>query len=335
MPCAHPTPAAWDRLAGTIQLWPPVGEANIQLPCGTCILCKKSRALEWARRAQDEASTWEHNSFLTLTYDARHLPYDSFLEPTHLQAFIKRLRAHHTRANPALLRAPGSRLRYLACGEYGETNARPHYHLCLFNCDFADSYLVGSQLKESPLVAKLWPKGGHRIGTLTGASANYVAQYTLKKIGSDADQQVTADGAIRPAPFIRASLKPFIGATWIEKFHRDVTHGYLITDGHKVPVPRAYQRWLRDATPELAEQSSYNRHRYQTAKQHPGSAGDANPYAGSAGSGATATPGLSDNTNEQQKQRRQLQLDADSRARCAAEAIEHSKQSHFSRRHQQ
>ncbi|WNK12585.1 MAG: replication initiator protein [Microvirus sp.] len=241
MTCYHPIPAYQDMAGDTLKLWPHLGEANLQLPCGSCLGCKTSHATEWARRAEHEASMWEHNSFLTLTYDEQHLPKEATLEPGHLQKFIKRLRTSRDRRHPALRSDRSGSVRYLASGEYGEGTRRPHYHVCLFNCGFADSYTVAKDLKESPTLLNLWPQGGHRLGELTPASANYVAQYTVKK---QLAPSCTTDGVIIQAPFLRMSLKPAIGTRWIEKNKRDLTHGYLVTNGTKGRIPRQYRKKL-------------------------------------------------------------------------------------------
>jgi len=241
MPCYHPIPALQDGLGADVRLWPPVGTANLELPCGTCLGCRADRALQWARRAQHEATEWKHNCFLTLTYNDERLPPNGALNQTHLQKFIKRLRRARDRHSDALLTGPTGNLRYLAAGEYGEKTQRPHFHLLLFNCDFSDTYRVGKDLRESHLLKQLWPDGQHRLGTLTGASAHYVAGYTLKNIGKT---YCTPDGELLPSPFIRASLKPAIGQNWINKNKEDLKHGYLITDGKKGRVPQAYKKML-------------------------------------------------------------------------------------------
>lgn len=288
MPCHFPTPALHDPTAGTIQLWPPVGTANEQLPCGTCLGCKSDRSLEWSRRAQHEASCWTHNSFLTLTYDEENVPRE--LLPHHLQGFIKRLRQRHHRRDPAI-NADLGQLRYIACGEYGDQNQRPHYHLCLFNCGFNDAYRVAKDLQESPTVAALWRYGSHKIGTLTGASANYVAQYTLKKVGDKA--YCDSDGVVIQAPFMRASLKPIIGANWIKKYYRDVRNGYLVyDDASPGRIPRSYMKFLEKHYPQLAEEAKHAsaKLREKRHKQRRADGADAYP---SLRDGATATAGLS------------------------------------------
>lgn len=252
MACYHPIPAYYDPLPGKLILWPPLGEENIHLPCAGCLGCKTDRALDWARRAVHEAKSWENNCFLTLTYNDRDKPSNGALVPAHLRDFIKRLRQRSYRGDAAIARSPSRVLRYLACGEYGDLYGRPHYHLCLFNCDFNDKYEVANDLYESPLLNKLWEYGHHRLGTLTGASANYVAQYTVKKIGQKVYH--TPDGEILPDPFIRVSLKPPLGTKWLTKYKNDLANGYLVTEGTKGRIPRAYKQRLVQLDPALAEQ---------------------------------------------------------------------------------
>ena len=50
-------------------------EKYTSVPCGKCEDCLKSKARGWAFRILKEASLYENNFFLTLTYDDDHLPY--------------------------------------------------------------------------------------------------------------------------------------------------------------------------------------------------------------------------------------------------------------------
>lgn len=49
---------------------------SLEVPCGRCMGCKADHAHEWAIRIYQEASLYDRNSFLTLTYDDDHLPQD-------------------------------------------------------------------------------------------------------------------------------------------------------------------------------------------------------------------------------------------------------------------
>jgi len=269
MPCYHPIPAYQDTVGGGVTLHPPIADTNLRLPCGTCIGCRTTHATAWARRAQHEASTWADNAFLTLTYSEEHLPPYGALKPEHLSAFLKRLRAHHSRIHTPqgkrirkkyrglgrhIRSSPLGGLRYLACGEYGESYHRPHYHALLFNIGFNDLTLVGKDLYESEFIKKMWPFGSHKIGTVTGASANYTAQYTLKNVGKIAH---TPDGEILQSPFFRVSTRPALGTKFITKYKNDLSQGYLVAEGTKQPIPRAYMKILHNLDPHYCEQVAY------------------------------------------------------------------------------
>lgn len=252
MPCFHPIPASQDM--GKVRLHPPIGEANLQLPCGTCIGCKVQRATQWGLRAQHEASMWQHNSFVTLTYDDEHLPADNQLQPADLRNFLKRLRRAAEDRRPGIATDHTRSIRYLASGEYGERNGRPHYHLCLFNCNFSDSYQVAKRLRESPALAKLWPDGKHKLGTVTAATATYVAKYSAKQ---DPSPPCDGDGVVRQKPFLRMSLRPALGLQWIQKFKNDLAQGYIASSSTKGTtlkrIPRYYMQYLQKTDALFAE----------------------------------------------------------------------------------
>lgn len=232
MPCYHPIPAAQDGPGARVVLYPKdsvrdPSVVNLWLPCGSCVGCRSARATAWARRCVHEASCFDRNVFVTLTYSDEFLPFDGSLEPGEFTKFVKRLRK----------RIPA--LRYFACGEYGSLRCRPHYHALLFNCGFDDTRRVGDDLFESALLADVWSYGDHKLGEVTGASANYIAKYSVKSLGVDY-------GTVVP-PFLRMSLKPAIGYSWLARFGGDLKHGYLVADGRKGSIPRSYmQRLVKD-----------------------------------------------------------------------------------------
>lgn len=257
MPCYEPIPARQDSAGQSVKLWPALGTQNLAIPCGSCIGCRSARAATWAHRCGHEASLWDHNTFLTLTYANDNLPTEGHLRLHDLQRFIKRIRKHSEGTANHLQQTGTRRIRYFACGEYGRLNGRPHYHVLLFNCNFDDRYKVEQRgehtLYQSDTLHTLWTDGTANFGEATPASANYIAQYTLKKQGAgDHDQ----DGVFRPAPFLTMSLKPPIGAEWLKKFKTDLRQGYLIESGHKQAIPRTYREKLKGT--ELYDEIEYN-----------------------------------------------------------------------------
>ena len=47
---------------------------SIEIACGQCIGCRMRRASDWALRVMHEASLWDENCFVTLTYGRDKLP---------------------------------------------------------------------------------------------------------------------------------------------------------------------------------------------------------------------------------------------------------------------
>jgi hypothetical protein len=268
MACYQPIPAHQNGPGERVILWPSPGLENLAVPCGKCIGCRTIRATHWANRCSHEATLYTANSFLTLTYDDEHLPKNRHLRPEHLTRFLKRVRRRAANRDPRLDTDIRHGVRFLACGEYGERTGRPHYHVLLFNCNFTDRQRAGgTELWRSRTLNDLWSEGTTqfgecRIGDLTPASANYVAQYSLKKQGNgDHDQ----DGVYRPPPFMRMSLKPAIGSQWLHKYYLDLEKGFITVDGRKQTIPRAYLQKLKTIDPSLYDLISYKKHKHMEA----------------------------------------------------------------------
>lgn len=259
MGCNFPIPARQDTPGGEITLHPSLGTANLCVPCGHCLGCTAERAAEWAARATHEAQLHDRNIFITLTYSDDHLP--TGLDPPALQRFLKRLRKRAT--TDSTIQTDGTGIRFLACGEYGDTTQRPHYHAILYNCDLADKHKCGKDLYESDTLTKLWPYGANRIGAVTPASAAYVAKYQMKSRNID---HITPDGEVLQRPFLRMSRRPGIGAGWLEKYSDDLQHGYLVANGVKRKIPRAYIKRLQKERAQLAEEIMHRAYKRATDK---------------------------------------------------------------------
>ena len=121
------------------------------LPCGKCLHCRITRVNEWVTRlyAQEKYSknvyfiTLDYSSFCMSDPSARLLAAEThavkhninindkegfhplLLCRNHLQDYFKRLRKN-----------TGKKFQYFACGEYGSTYNRPHFHAIIFSDDF-------------------------------------------------------------------------------------------------------------------------------------------------------------------------------------------------------
>lgn len=218
------------------------------LPCGRCTGCKIDRSEQWAMRCVHEAQLYgPRNSFITLTYDDQHVPTDYSVKLRDLQTFMKRLR-----------KSLPQKIRFFACGEYGDNYNRPHYHALIFNHDFPDKKFFtrrrDNDYFKSQSLSQLWPQGLHEIGHLTYRSAAYCARYVMKKINGDrADEHYyrrsPIDGEMhRVDPeFCVMSRRPGIGKGWIDKYKSDAfPSDYVIVDGKKKKPPRFYTQQLSE-----------------------------------------------------------------------------------------
>lgn len=221
-----------------------------KLPCGKCVGCRLERSRQWAGRCMHESSRHSDNSFVTLTFDNDHLPDDGSLNVRHLQLFMKRLRK---RFGP---------VRFFAAGEYGGKLGRPHYHLLLFGLDFKDKVLFKITEREdriwmSKSLSEVWPFGNHYIGSVTFASAAYVARYVMKKVvgvGADEHYVNRSNGVLLRPEFIVMSRNPGIGSSWFGNFKSDVyPSDQLIFSGREYRPPRYYDNLLDKEDPDLME----------------------------------------------------------------------------------
>lgn len=258
MPCYHPIKGIMTSIDGKIKFLPSTQfqPHNVQMtvPCGRCIGCREAYSKMWAIRCVHEIQMHEQSCFLTLTYST--MPKNGSLIKDHLKNFLKHYRKWLSR------KYPGTKIRYFACGEYGEKLSRPHFHLLIFGHDFHDKEFLTSILTTSPSLKKLWKHGFHSIGEANFQTAAYIARYVVKKVsGSAADkhyQNIDLDtGEITPilGEYSTMSNRPGIGYDWYQKYKTDVyPSDEIIHEGHHYPVPRYYDKLCERDNPKLFEQ---------------------------------------------------------------------------------
>ena len=271
MPCFSPL-QAWRTSKGEIVFWRRQDAiSEFKLPCGCCEGCLLERSRQWAVRCMHEAQLWEKNCFITLTYEDPP-PWNSLVH-SDFQKFMKRLRKRFKGDKELVDDRTGKSshpIRFYMAGEYGSARGRPHYHACIFNFAFEDLKFLrrtnsGSDLYRSTQLESLWPYGYSSVGDVTFESAAYVARYVMKKQNQDIDVHAPVDletGEVieRLPEYNRMSLKPGIGANFVDKYKSDVfPNDYVVVNGHKAKPPRYYFKRLQQQDPDLYEQVEHSR----------------------------------------------------------------------------
>lgn len=227
--------------------------------CKQCVGCRLESSRQWAARIMHETKFHTDACFLTLTYDEDKLPetYTDYgpvfgsLVPDDLSGFFKRLRARYQYYGK-------EKIKYFACGEYGDRTNRPHYHAVIFGpvgVHGADSERVeeefsrsgGRQFSHSDFSSS-WEFGLHRFSEVTFESAAYVARYILKKVSGVSAED--AYGDLRPE-FARMSKG--LGADHFETWKSDIyPSDQVVFPGRGAFLPPAYyDRLLERADPKL------------------------------------------------------------------------------------
>jgi len=155
---------------------------GLLVPCGKCLACRIAKRREWSMRVFHELDSFNNvGVFLTLTYNNESMPIGKEGYPTlvkrDLQLFIKRLRK---------IIYP-TKIKYFACGEYGDQFERPHYHLIILGLTYERSnnqYWL--KVPEDGFKFKIpWDSGFSYYGNAEPDSIRYVCQYIDKKFSGD------------------------------------------------------------------------------------------------------------------------------------------------------
>lgn len=196
--------------------------------CGKCPSCLALRSQEWVYRMVAESKNHKDTVFVTLTYSPEYLesigkPRDGIFSVSkkEVQNFLKRLRKNLRR-----------RIRYFACGEYGEKSHRAHYHAIIF----------GLSVSDASEIDRAWsPRGFTKTVQANQATMAYVARYCTKKnYGLDYKDWLDDQGLARE--FQLQSNKPGIGYCALEKgavIKDDTNNSYTVWfEGRRVGAPR-------------------------------------------------------------------------------------------------
>ena len=214
---------------------------GLLVPCGKCIACRISKRREWSIRMLHELEDHEKSVFVTLTYSDDYLPQNESLKKEDLQKFMKRLRKS--------LEKSERKIRYFACGEYGDKTERPHYHLIIYG--------LGLNIEDRSLIMDAWPycDWSNRVirnksfGLVEPDSVRYVAQYIDKKYsGEKANVEYTQK--CREPCFKCSSLG--IGKNWCDKNKEQVIQQQKLTfKGIPMQLPRYYMNRLGITTDQM------------------------------------------------------------------------------------
>jgi hypothetical protein len=256
MKCYSPI-RAWRIDTNSITFKEEEGKGNaFPLPCNKCLGCRLEKSRQWAVRCVHEAQMHEESCFITLTY--KEMPEGNSLNKKHFQDFMKRLRK----------KLEPKKIKYFACGEYGEKLERPHYHAIIFGHDFSlcdDDNVCEVQTYDeeygatysSSLLADVWGHGFVTVGACTFETAAYVARYCTKKINGDLAEnhykgKTPEFGLMSKGNAVNKNNA--IGLSWIKKFYKDLyPSNTVVHENRKFKIPAYYDKWMEKNHPELYE----------------------------------------------------------------------------------
>ena len=150
-------------------------EKFVNVPCGHCEQCLKSKARGWAFRILKEAEKYDNNYFITFTYSDENLKYAplAYTRNAPIASLVKNEISDFNKKLKTYLKRKGlnSDFRFFGVGEYGSNTFRPHYHVIYFNLDLPNDlefykYENGQLYFRSKFLEDTWAKGNVVIGSL-------------------------------------------------------------------------------------------------------------------------------------------------------------------------
>lgn len=160
------------------------GNRTIQVPCGKCVECLKTKQNDYLVRIHEEMVKAGKSCFVTLTYSNDTVPYIerdgkrfNVVWKDDVKDWIKRFRTNYER------KTGKKGIRYFLCSEYGPRTHRPHYHAIFFGLSKKDMQLaLDDWMKRYGFVLA---KDVDYLNTNIDTVARYVAKYAVKGVFED------------------------------------------------------------------------------------------------------------------------------------------------------
>lgn len=198
-----------------------------KVSCNYCAGCRMTRISEWSERIKHECQehAWKGNesTFLLLTYDNEHVPACGVCKRD-VQLFLKRLRKYFS--DHHIIKYNG--WKYFLVSEYGDKEARPHYHAIMMGLPFDE---------VEPIYRRCWPNGFVFSRPVADGGIRYVLKYMQKSRPKKQEREIYDKFNFEP-PFCMMSKG--IGLNW---YIRHQTH--IINNGgyyckSRLVKPNAY-----------------------------------------------------------------------------------------------
>lgn len=234
MKCLYPLTL---RVSADNPKWPHA-KNEIIVGCGQCINCRINYANQWAGRLFIEHLQSIESYFITLTHDDEHIKIIDG-QPTlckyDLQLFFKRLRK----------KLGNQSFRYYACGEYGDTRLRSHYHFLSY---FKIKYDYINLYHD---IKKAWGKGNIDMVPTEARHYKYITEYLTSRLTGQWKLIFIRETGLEPE-FTIMSRNPGIGTI---SNHNDIMSYYndgFITNGkQKFPLHQKYKEFMKYYDPRL------------------------------------------------------------------------------------
>lgn len=219
----------------------------VERPCRRCMACRIQKRTYYTMLSRFECFTYyqknQGSSFITLTFDDDNLPKNGSLDINTGKKFIKRLREHLSRCDDfpkkEVLNFGHSSFvpdfKYYLCGEYGDSDGRPHYHAIIFG---VDSGILSAFLR------KTWKYGFFQCSDVSNARLRYVMKYIDKQYNTNTafwNKKDTIGDYQQPFSIFSKGL----GLDYIKAHIDEIEEtGGINSNGHTVALSQYYSRLL-------------------------------------------------------------------------------------------